>query len=205
MENIDTKNYIKLIENWAKERSLDISNSDKQLIKLQEEVGELAEAHNKEWKDKQIDSLGDIFVVLVVYALQEGLHLDDCIKEAYETISNRKGQLVDGVFVKQEDLNNPHLSSKMSTNIKHKYYDFSEDENEYSALIAANSESEALVDYYEDVVGPDYDGPVSCKQISSTEAWDQLTHSESTDELNLKELVDLFNESGLLLISSELG
>lgn len=205
MENIDTKNYIKLIENWAKERSLDISNSDKQLIKLQEEVGELAEAHNKEWKDKQIDSLGDTFVVLVVYALQEGLHLDDCIKEAYETISNRKGKLVDGVFVKQEDLNKPHLSSKMSTNIKHKYYDFSEDENEYSALIAANSESEALVDYYEDVVGPDYDGPVSCKQISSAEAWDQLVNAELSGESTLKELIEQFDQPGLLLISSELG
>lgn len=198
-------NYIKLIEQWAEERGLDKSSSDKQMIKLQEEVGELAEAHNKGWKDKQVDSLGDTFVVLTIYAMQKGLHLEDCIKEAYETIYNRKGQLVDGVFVKQEDLDKPDLSSNTNTDIKHKYYDFSEDENEYSALIAANSESEARVDYYADVVGRDYDGPVSCKQISPDEAWEQLTHSESSNELNLKGLTDLFNASGLLLVSSELG
>ena len=94
---------IKLIEQWAEERGLDKSSSDKQMIKLQEEVGELAEAHNKGWKDKQVDSLGDIFVVLTIYAMQNNLHLEYCIKEAYETIKERKGKTVNGVFVKQED------------------------------------------------------------------------------------------------------
>lgn len=96
--------YIKSIEAWAKNRGLDKTNSDKQLIKLIEEVGELSEAHNKDWRDKQIDSVGDIFVVLTIYALQNGLHLDDCVKEAYNTIKNRQGKMIDGVFVKSEDL-----------------------------------------------------------------------------------------------------
>lgn len=97
-------NYVKSVEAWAKIRGLDKSNSDKQMIKLMEEVGELGEAHNKGWKDKQIDSLGDIFVVLTVYALQNGLSLEDCIAEAYNTIKDREGKMVDGVFVKDEDL-----------------------------------------------------------------------------------------------------
>jgi len=63
-----------------------------------------SEAHNKDWHDKQIDSLGDIFVVLVVYALQNGLHLDYCVKEAYDTIKYRHGKMIDGVFVKDSDL-----------------------------------------------------------------------------------------------------
>jgi len=96
-------NYIKSIEVWAENRGLDKSNSDKQLIKLTEEVGELAEAHNKSYRDKQIDSIGDIFVVLTIYALQNGLHLDDCVKEAYNTIKNRQGKMVDGVFIKDGD------------------------------------------------------------------------------------------------------
>lgn len=96
--------YIKSIEAWATLRGLDKSNSDKQLIKLTEEVGELAEAHNKDWRDKQIDSIGDIFVVLTIYALQNGLHLDDCVKEAYDTIKDRHGKMIDGVFVKNSDL-----------------------------------------------------------------------------------------------------
>lgn len=97
-------NYIKSIEAWAINRGLDKSNSDKQLIKLQEEVGELAEAHNKEWRDKQIDSIGDIFVVLTIYAMQNGLRVDGCIKEAYNTIKNREGTMIDGVFVKFADM-----------------------------------------------------------------------------------------------------
>lgn len=96
--------YTKSIEAWAKNRGLDKSNSDKQLIKLTEEIGELAEAHNKEWRDKQTDSIGDIFVVLTIYALQNGLHLDECVKEAYDTIKDRDGKMIDGVFVKNSDL-----------------------------------------------------------------------------------------------------
>lgn len=96
--------YTKSIEAWAIHRGLDKTNPDKQLIKLVEEMGELAEAHNKGYRDKQIDSIGDIFVVLTIYALQNGLHLDECVKEAYNTIKNRTGKMVDGVFVKNSDL-----------------------------------------------------------------------------------------------------
>ena len=96
--------YIKSIEAWAKNRGLDKTDSDKQLIKLIEEIGELSEAHNKRWRDKQIDSIGDIFVVLAIYALQNDLHLDYCVKEAYDTIKDRDGKMIDGVFVKNSDL-----------------------------------------------------------------------------------------------------
>ncbi|WP_300560783.1 MazG-like family protein [Companilactobacillus sp.] len=96
--------YIKSIEVWAINRGLDKTNPDKQLIKLIEEVGELSEAHNKDWRDKQVDSLGDIFVVLTIYALQNDLRIDDCIKEAYNTIKDRNGKMIDGVFVKNSDL-----------------------------------------------------------------------------------------------------
>jgi len=97
-------NYINAVEIWATRRGLDKTNSDKQLIKLVEEVGELSEAHNKGYRDKQIDSIGDIFVVLTIYALQNDLHLDDCVKEAYDTIKDRNGKMIDGVFVKNSDL-----------------------------------------------------------------------------------------------------
>ena len=96
--------YIKSIEAWAKNRGLDKTNPDKQLIKLIEEVGELSEAHNKNYRDKQIDSIGDIFVVLTIYSLQNNLHLDDCVKEAYDVIKDRDGKMIDGVFVKNIDL-----------------------------------------------------------------------------------------------------
>jgi len=43
-------------------------------------------------------------VVMTIYALQRGIDIDDCIEEAYNTIKNRKGKMIDGVFVKEEDL-----------------------------------------------------------------------------------------------------
>ncbi len=95
---------IEAIEGWAKERGLDKSDSNKQLIKLVEEVGELSEAHNKGWEAERADSLGDMFVVMVIYAMQNNLHMEYCIDEAYETIKSRKGKTVNGVFIKDEDL-----------------------------------------------------------------------------------------------------
>lgn len=95
--------YIKSSEAWAIRRGLDKANSDKQLIKLVKEIGNLAEAHNKGYRDKQIDSIGNIAVVLTIQALQNGLHLDDCVKEAYNTIKSRTGKVIDGVFIKDGD------------------------------------------------------------------------------------------------------
>lgn len=95
---------VEVIEGWAKERGLDKSDSNKQLIKLVEECGELCEAHNKGWEAERADSLGDMFVVMVIYAMQNNLHMEYCIDKAYETIKNRKGKTVNGVFIKDSDL-----------------------------------------------------------------------------------------------------
>lgn len=92
------------IENWFKERNLDKADPSHQMIKATEELGELAEAHNKGWDDKAKDSLGDLVVVLDGYAIQRGWHLADCIKDAHDDIRNRKGKIINGVFVKQYDL-----------------------------------------------------------------------------------------------------
>ena len=51
-----------------------------------------------------IDSVGDVYVVLVILCMQLGLDINDCIKAAYEEIKDRKGKLVNGLFVKEEDL-----------------------------------------------------------------------------------------------------
>ena len=99
-ENLDV---ISKIKQWSTERGLDKSNSDKQLIKLQEEIGELAEGHNKNHIDQVKDSLGDMFVVMTIYCQQRGFDIEDCIDSAYQTIANRKGETVDGVFIKEAD------------------------------------------------------------------------------------------------------
>ena len=74
------------------------------MVKLLEEAGELASGINKDKQDLIIDSIGDTYVVLVILCMQLGLDINDCIKAAYEEIKDRKGKLVNGLFVKEEDL-----------------------------------------------------------------------------------------------------
>ncbi|MFC6290650.1 MazG-like family protein [Levilactobacillus angrenensis] len=93
------------IEEWSAARKLDTQDSAKQLLKLIEEVGELSAAYNKKQVVQEIDSVGDILVVLTIYCQQRGLSIRDCLELAYEQISGRKGKLVNGVFVKEVDLN----------------------------------------------------------------------------------------------------
>lgn len=69
-----------------------------------EEAGELASGINKNKLDLIIDSIGDVYVVLVILCMQLGLDINDCIKAAYEEIKDRRGELVNGLFVKEEDL-----------------------------------------------------------------------------------------------------
>lgn len=95
---------IKKVEWWSRDRELHKSNSDKQLLKLVEEVGEMAEAYNKGYTDELKLELGDVLVTLIIFAQQQGFDLNECLELAYDKIANRTGELVNGVYIKQEDL-----------------------------------------------------------------------------------------------------
>lgn len=169
---------IKLIEQWAIERSLDKNGTvEGQLIKTAEEVAELIIGISKDDIDVIKDSIGDVFVTLVVgnllsgcwefykmsdftlqlshrkkdltpgdkfslfkglsanlkelmferdsFWIKEGystgavgqtictlfwvsnyykLNLTDCVESAYREIANRKGRVIDGTFVKEDEL-----------------------------------------------------------------------------------------------------
>ena len=95
---------IKKVEWWSRDRDLHKGNSDKQLLKLFEEAGEVAEAYNKGYADELKIELGDVLVTLIVFAQQQDIDLHECLELAYDKIANRKGELVDGVYIKQEDL-----------------------------------------------------------------------------------------------------
>lgn len=166
MGNIELKLH-KLITNvqqWSIDRGLDKADSKKQLLKLYEEFGELASGLAKGNKEVVKDSIGDVIVVLIILAQQQGLekicdfniicnHLqpsdlmpqasetiglislrvrrtkskveepivrlisylrtiakyenlkfEDCLSQAWNEIKDRKGKLIDGVWVKEEDL-----------------------------------------------------------------------------------------------------
>lgn len=92
------------IKVWAKERNLQNADPSKQILKLGEEFGELCEGMAKNRPGQIVDSIGDIYVVLTVLCLQLGIPIDECIKTSYNEIRDRKGKMVDGVYVKESDL-----------------------------------------------------------------------------------------------------
>jgi NTP pyrophosphatase (non-canonical NTP hydrolase) len=89
------------IRRWAYERGIyDHGDSKTQYVKLMEEAGELAEALLKNDKPEIIDAIGDMVVVLTNLAKLENLDIEECIENAYETISKRTGKMMNGTFVK---------------------------------------------------------------------------------------------------------
>jgi NTP pyrophosphatase (non-canonical NTP hydrolase) len=91
------------IRSWAEERGIYTKGDSKtQLIKLQEEMGELAKAILENDKPEVIDAIGDMVVVLTNLAHLNNVHIESCIAEAYNVISKRKGKMINGTFVKDE-------------------------------------------------------------------------------------------------------
>jgi len=96
---------IAAIKGWANDRNLiKGSNPKAQYVKLIEEVGELAGniSRNKDIKD----DVGDIIVVLTILAAQHNLTIAECVATAWNDIKDRKGKMVDGIFIKEEDYRN---------------------------------------------------------------------------------------------------
>ena len=105
-----------LIENtsqWHHDRSLiDGATSKDQVLKLIQEVGELSDSVCKGEDVK--DDIGDCLVILINIAEREGTTLEECLGVAYEDIKDRKGKMVDGIFVKEEaTINNPIPTNRM--------------------------------------------------------------------------------------------
>jgi NTP pyrophosphatase (non-canonical NTP hydrolase) len=93
------------VEIWAKEKGLlKKENSAKQMLKVTEEIGEVASAVARDNIDKLRDGIGDGFVTLIILAHQNGLTPQECLETAWDEIKGRTGKLIDGVFVKSEDL-----------------------------------------------------------------------------------------------------
>ena len=69
--------------------------------KLIQEIGELSD---NICKGKDIkDDIGDMIVVLINIAERNEVTLTECLEQAYNDIKDRKGRMVDGIFVKEGD------------------------------------------------------------------------------------------------------
>jgi NTP pyrophosphatase (non-canonical NTP hydrolase) len=97
---LNTFDLIENIVQWHRDRNLIEGSSDKdQFCKLIQEAGELSD---NICKQKDIaDDIGDMIVVLINIATRNGLELTDCLEKAWDDIKDRKGRMIDGIFVKE--------------------------------------------------------------------------------------------------------
>lgn len=91
------------IAQWHRDRNLIDGSTDKdQYMKLIQEAGELSD---NICKGRDIsDDIGDMMVVLINIATRNNLTITECLEAAYNDIKDRKGRMIDGVFVKEADL-----------------------------------------------------------------------------------------------------
>jgi NTP pyrophosphatase (non-canonical NTP hydrolase) len=95
---------IENIQQWHQDRNLIAGSTDKdQVLKLLQELGELSDHVCKDSHSMLIaDDLGDMMVVMINIMTRNNLTMQDCLEKAYEDIKNRKGKMIDGIFVKEE-------------------------------------------------------------------------------------------------------
>lgn len=108
----DYYTLVSLIEKWHEDRNLIEGSTDKeQVLKLLEELGELSQAviqadsfyTPKVPKALIADALGDMLVVMINICARNNFSLVHCLDYAYEEIKDRKGKLVNGLYIKEED------------------------------------------------------------------------------------------------------
>jgi len=91
------------IRGWHRDRNLIEGSTDKdQFCKLIQECGELSDnmCKNKDMRD----DIGDIMVVLINIMERNKYTLAECLEQAWGDIKDRKGEMIDGIFVKESDL-----------------------------------------------------------------------------------------------------
>lgn len=116
-EETEGQTIYDIIRLWAKQKGIyDKGDSKTQSLKLVEEVGELAKAVlNRD--DKEVyDAIGDCVVVLTnIIELYEKekrqstvgpvitTNLEECVELSVNVILKRKGSMINGTFVKDND------------------------------------------------------------------------------------------------------
>ena len=106
-----------LVIKWAKDRNIFAnSNPIKQIGKTQEELEETLEALKKlestsnpenelaryEAMVEVKDGIGDMIVTIILLSEMVGVKMESCLEAAYNEIKDRKGKMIDGLFVKEK-------------------------------------------------------------------------------------------------------
>lgn len=92
------------IQAWGIARNITAeggATSLSQMKKLQEELDELKQGLEEGNSKEIVDGIGDMLTVLIQICRLEGLTFGDALTQAWNDIKDRRGRMVDGVFVKE--------------------------------------------------------------------------------------------------------
>ena len=107
------------IEQWMRDKGITRENGVTvvtQYGKMREEVAELGDALNNmlnhSWDVEKAEEnanhvdleLGDVVVTAIILAKLHGTDIRTCLSKTFAKIENRKGKIIKGTFVKEEDL-----------------------------------------------------------------------------------------------------
>jgi|TARA_Y100001938_G_scaffold42027_1_gene57887 NTP pyrophosphatase (non-canonical NTP hydrolase) len=99
---MELKELIEKTNKWFEDRNLIQGSTDKdQILKLMQELGELSD-HACKGEDIR-DDLGDMLVVMLNIMKRNNFTIEECLEMAYNDIKDRKGRMVDGIFVKEQN------------------------------------------------------------------------------------------------------
>lgn len=100
--NITFDQLIENVKQWGDDKGLiKPENASKQFMKIVEELGEIARADIKSNDAELEDSIGDVFVTVILYAFIKGKDPRACLELAWNEIKDRKGKMVNGSFLKE--------------------------------------------------------------------------------------------------------
>ena len=113
---------IEKVEQWAEDKGIDkAENWRPQFKKIVEEVMEYKEELKLSEHDTvanlmdEMTEMGDILVTLAIMAQQRGYRLNTCLQFAYDKIKDRQGEVINGSFVKAEDVGKVRKDSEEVT------------------------------------------------------------------------------------------
>lgn len=111
MENIKTlEEMIEVFQKWVIDRNIHKAGLKDQVFKMYEELGELSKAIIRNDIDEIVDAMGDTLAIFIslhmILSRQEGVDFNilDTLKKTYNIVKDRKGKMINGIFVKEEDL-----------------------------------------------------------------------------------------------------
>ena len=178
---------VKNVEQWSIDKGLDKAESSKQFLKVTEEVGEVAAALARNDNDALKDGIGDVIVTLIILSQQNDTTIEGCLSVAYQEISDRKGKVVNGVFVKESDLKGGGKMNKDYVDIDGKeirVYEICEGD-----AVAAETDIQA-VEWYKDLTGLEDDELYTPENIAIIDPEKSVRNGEDTEEMiTVKEIV----------------